>query len=517
MSYTGNNPKQVTSTLKPQSTDPSNPTEGMIFYSDGTPRPAGIWLYKGGIWNAVEDNVSPLGGPIPYVETSTSLTASVNSGYITNDASAVQITLPVNSDVGDVISIIGKGAGGWEVVSNASVPAQTIKKQADSSSTSANSAVTLLKSDDPTDVAYLVCTVANSEWIVRSGFGSVVVTTNYYGDSSLGDVSTGGDVTHTSTQDGDMVVLNYRNLTINDGHTISVSNRCRGMLMYVNGDLTLNGTGKISMSAKGCHANPADAVVTADTPVAPTDGNSVPAGGIVIRRLKTGGTDSNSDTDLFYGCGTAAVNSEANQGVLSANGVVYTIPRVGAAGGAGVGPASSSGSTGGTGTNGQTGGGGSGAANTRVSEQGGDGTCFSGGSGSAGERNNEGSVVSDFGGPGGSVPGSGQGGGVGNPGGTGDSNGADGTGGLLIIIVAGNVTLAAASRIEANGVDNNSSGSVTFLGGSSGGGSVLLLHGGTLTNNGTIEASGGAAVEGATPGIAGGAGGAGSVQIDNIL
>lgn len=34
----------------PQSTDPSNPKEGDIFRSDGTPRAAGLWEYLGGDW-----------------------------------------------------------------------------------------------------------------------------------------------------------------------------------------------------------------------------------------------------------------------------------------------------------------------------------------------------------------------------------------------------------------------------------------------------------------------------------
>lgn len=40
--------------LDPQSTDPSNPAEGDLFVSDGTPRTAGLWQYKGSAWVEVD-------------------------------------------------------------------------------------------------------------------------------------------------------------------------------------------------------------------------------------------------------------------------------------------------------------------------------------------------------------------------------------------------------------------------------------------------------------------------------
>lgn len=53
MAYIGKNPKQNTSTLVPQSADPSNPTEGQLFYSDGTSRAEGVWVYKNGAFEEV--------------------------------------------------------------------------------------------------------------------------------------------------------------------------------------------------------------------------------------------------------------------------------------------------------------------------------------------------------------------------------------------------------------------------------------------------------------------------------
>lgn len=50
MAFIGNNPKWNTATHTPQSADPSNPVEGMIFYSDGTSRAEGFWVYTNSQW-----------------------------------------------------------------------------------------------------------------------------------------------------------------------------------------------------------------------------------------------------------------------------------------------------------------------------------------------------------------------------------------------------------------------------------------------------------------------------------
>lgn len=50
MSYVGANPKFTTQLYRPQSADPSNPAEGMVFRSDGTSRSKGLWEYREGNW-----------------------------------------------------------------------------------------------------------------------------------------------------------------------------------------------------------------------------------------------------------------------------------------------------------------------------------------------------------------------------------------------------------------------------------------------------------------------------------
>jgi hypothetical protein len=53
MSFAGSNPKSVTYTFTPQSADPSNPAEGDVYFSDGTPRDVGLWVYASGAWSQV--------------------------------------------------------------------------------------------------------------------------------------------------------------------------------------------------------------------------------------------------------------------------------------------------------------------------------------------------------------------------------------------------------------------------------------------------------------------------------
>jgi hypothetical protein len=157
----------------------------------------------------------------------------------------------------------------------------------------------------------------------------------------------------------------------------------------------------------------------------------------------------------------------------------------------------------------------SGAGNT--------GTCFSGGAAGGGSGSitgtsggNAGSANGGAGGAGVNVGGAGitAGGGAGNPGGAGaigGSAGSNGTGGLLILIIRGNLTIGASGVISSNGA---SGGDGSCGGGGSGGGTLVILYAGTLSNSGTIQANGG---PGGTGTGNGGAGGAGSVQGPTVI
>jgi len=122
-------------------------------------------------------------------------------------------------------------------------------------------------------------------------------------------------------------------------------------------------------------------------------------------------------------------------------------------------------------------------------------------------------------------------GGAGNDGGRGQgytswyapAHGNDGTGGVIILIVGGNLTVGASGAIRANGAQGGGGdyaaeyerdSSYTGQGGGSGGGIVLALHKGTYSNSGTVEAAGG--LGGNDPGWDGGAGGSGWVCVEQI-
>ena len=75
---------------------------------------------------------------------------------------------------------------------------------------------------------------------------------NYFGDESDGALNTTASVSFASTTDGPTIYKNFTNLTINAGHTVTVSNRCKGLVIYCSGNCVINGT--LSMTARGASA-----------------------------------------------------------------------------------------------------------------------------------------------------------------------------------------------------------------------------------------------------------------------
>lgn len=316
------------------------------------------------------------------------------------------------------------------------------------------------------------------------------------------------DYTFSSTTDGDMVVKRFTSLTINAGNTLTVSNRCRGLFIYVQGDLNVSGT--LHMTAKGPYVNPT---------VNGNDGFPVPSDGLKYHYIPTNksGSSITVDGSGFNGAGATIKTELAKAGFLVASQAV-TLVRQGAGN-------MTSGSTG------QTGGGGHGGIAQGGSRgNGSHGSCFGGGSGGGGTRNGSPGSGTAWGGPGGGASaacgGCGCGGGAGNPGGgaSGGGNisaGSSGTGGLLFLVVGGNVNIASTGRIQANGT----SGGYAYCGdhcgewaggGGSGGGNIVILHRGSYTKHasGIVEAAGGAG--GGASAAPGSAGGNGSVQIVQI-
>jgi hypothetical protein len=377
---------------------------------------------------------------------------------------------------------------------------------------------------------------------VRGSFGpqgrsSKATLLNYFGTGADGAavIATNTNLTvlnKSGSYDGDMVVRNYSSLTINSATTLTTDQPCRGMLIYVDGDCVINGS--LSMTARGPAANP--------TVSGASDANAVSANGLQIPfRTLSGNATLAASSALFNGAGTAARAAIASHTSISGNGTIVTLTRQGAGGGSG-GPSGYRQRPGSNGTNGsigQTGGGGGGSGGYSdpsgfggTGGAGSYGSCFGGGSGGAGGHysSNVGGDAVAWGGKGGNgatspTPSYGSTGGNGNPGGNGGGTstgpaGKNGVGGLIILIVRGNLTIGSGGTIESKGLkaDDNGAGS----GGSSGGGNVVIAYKGIYTNNGAVSADGGSFVTGNDEGVSlaarqGSAGGNGSVQVLSVL
>jgi len=335
--------------------------------------------------------------------------------------------------------------------------------------------------------------------------------TNYFGDSSDGALTTSGNVTHTvankdGSYDGDMVIKQYSALTISSGDTMTVDQSNRGMFIYVDGDCTIDGS--LSMTQRGGKSDP--------TASGGSDSNAVGSSGLQLGLRTASGTETfTNDGTGFNGSGTAVRTAIANEEDLAGDGTIYSIIKTNtsSANGTTGAPAISTGQ-GGKGSEGS-----GGTAGRR-----GYGGAFSGGGGSgsvwcAAPATCQTGDGGDYGGAGSAATGAGAaqaGGGAGNPGAAGTGGGGTGgtgVGGLIWLVVKGNITVGASGSIVANGVAGGTSAPPYGggVGGGSGGGAIQVLYGGTLTNNGSITATGGSI--GAGSGVSAGDGGINTAQI----
>jgi hypothetical protein len=99
----------------------------------------------------------------------TSQALAINTGYIADNAGLVTFTLPVTAAQGTIISISGNGAGGWIVAQNAS---QNIKFGNQTTTTGVSGSLASTNRYDQLDI---LCTVANTTWVVRSSSGNLTV------------------------------------------------------------------------------------------------------------------------------------------------------------------------------------------------------------------------------------------------------------------------------------------------------------------------------------------------------
>lgn len=96
-------------------------------------------------------------------------TAAVNSGYLTNKATTLTLTLPTTAAVGTKIRVSGMNSGGWKIAQNAS---QIIHFGKSDTTTGTGG---YIQSTLTRDSVELLCCVANTEWNVISSVGNITI------------------------------------------------------------------------------------------------------------------------------------------------------------------------------------------------------------------------------------------------------------------------------------------------------------------------------------------------------
>ncbi|MFB5192804.1 hypothetical protein [Alicyclobacillus fastidiosus] len=288
--------------------------------------------------------------------------------------------------------------------------------------------------------------------------------------------------TFQSSEDGDPVIKQFTDINIPSGVAVTVSNRCKGLIMLCQGDVTIDGA--IVMDDLGPWIDP-----IGDTGIA------IPN---VVKKLNT-----IYEGNVVISIGTGGAGGDGGDGGYGGTTAVYK----GGSGGSGL-PGSWWGG-------GRGGGGGGGASSSSVGGNGGDaswsGTSTGGspvssanGPGVAGTNGGGGSGGNGSGtsGAGGTTTGgSGAGGGGGNyssNGINGSSVSSGGVGGLIVIIAKGSITIGSSATLSARattpggsggyGVGNYSGGGGG--GGGAGGGIIALLHKGAFSNSGSLYVDG---------------------------
>ena len=121
--------------------------------NSGTGASSSTAWFGDGTWKAIPSSTLPLN-----VITGTSQAMTTNNGYASNNAGLVTFTLPTTAAVGDLLPVVGMGAGGWLIAQNAS---QNIQVGNVSSTVGTGGSIA---STNQFDSINLICTVANTTW-----------------------------------------------------------------------------------------------------------------------------------------------------------------------------------------------------------------------------------------------------------------------------------------------------------------------------------------------------------------
>jgi len=114
--------------------------------------------------------IAGIGGGLTWNDvTGTSASMAVNNGYLSDNAGLVTLTLPTTVPQFSVIAVAGQGAGGWKIAQNAS---QLIHFGSSVTTTGTGGS---LASTNAFDAIHLLCSVANTTFVVLNSIGNITV------------------------------------------------------------------------------------------------------------------------------------------------------------------------------------------------------------------------------------------------------------------------------------------------------------------------------------------------------
>lgn len=148
-------------------------SDGQILIGDTGADPIAATLTAGSgisIVNAAGSvTIAATGGASWTDVTGTSQAMAAAAAYVANNAGLVTLTLPVTAAFGTEISVAGFGAGGFTIAQNAG---QIIHFGAVNTTTGAGGSIS---STNRYDQIEILCTVADTEWVVLSSVGNLTV------------------------------------------------------------------------------------------------------------------------------------------------------------------------------------------------------------------------------------------------------------------------------------------------------------------------------------------------------
>jgi len=272
-------------------------------------------------------------------------------------------------------------------------------------------------------------------------------------------------VTNPNGYDGDMVVRQYSSFTLSSGNTLTPANRARGVMIWVDGDATIDGT----ITVYGAYGGtPAD--------------NSW---NMAINNNSNGDTQTFTNTTSEWGNGS----TDANGIHPDLTAIWAKLPQPSGTGKVFFTGSNTGDSSGGTGYGG-------GATNEGQNSNN-QGSPYAGGAGNAGDIDGTNSAATRYGGQGGDGRGGAyaMGRGAGNPSGSGNQGAGDFTGGLFVLFAKGNIN--GSGTIDCSGGNGGYAGFTStevlyaYGGGGAGGGRIILVAGGTISSNITCDVNGG--------------------------